>query len=37
MKRSWLLLNLVSGAGVVLAAPVASETSQAAKEVVSFR
>ena len=35
MKRSWLLLNLVLGAGVVLAAPVASETSQAAKEVMA--
>lgn len=35
MKRSWLLLNLVLVAGAVLAAPVASETSQAAKEVMA--
>jgi Domain of unknown function (DUF4440) len=34
MKRSWLLLNLVLVAGAV-AAPVASETSQAAKEVMA--
>jgi ketosteroid isomerase-like protein len=35
MMRSWLLLNLVLGAGAVLAAAVASETSQAAKEVMA--
>jgi ketosteroid isomerase-like protein len=35
MKRSWLLLNLVLVAGAVVAAPVASETSQDAKEVMA--
>jgi ketosteroid isomerase-like protein len=35
MKRSWLLLTLVLGASAVPAAPVASKTSQAAKEVMA--
>lgn len=35
MKKLWLLLSLVLGASAVLAVPVSSETSEAAKQVLA--